>query len=44
MTRDWGVQGISCSSMKLNKTQGELQNKLRLGYDYILFVVSNRTV
>jgi hypothetical protein len=41
MTRDWGVQGINRSSMKLNKTLGEVQNRQRLGYDYILFVVSN---
>jgi hypothetical protein len=38
MTRDWVVQGINRSSMRLNKTLGEVQNKLRLGYDYILFM------
>jgi hypothetical protein len=36
--RDWRVQGMNCLSMKSNKTLGEEQNKLRLGYDFILFI------
>jgi hypothetical protein len=36
--RDWRVQGINGSSMKSNKTLGEEQNKLGLGYDFMLFI------